>query len=363
MSLSPEEYLHSKVDFAMNMETQELLRELAQNAESVCRHYLSAGRREGGYWLVGDLQNTPGRSLYVRLTGPDEGKGARGRWTDGATGEYGDLLDIIEARTGIVRFPDLLTEARAHLGRPMPVARSAAPRKRKAAPSKRTSAKRLYEGAVPILGSLADTYLRSRGIMNAGSASALRFHPRCWHRDHDEAASKARPALVAAVTDRAGRLRGVHRTWLAEDGSGKAPVEVQRRAMGELLGNAVKIDAPGECLVIGEGLETMLSFREALPGLPVWAALSAAHLGAVDLPKGVRQLYIARDLDDVGWGAAEKLSMRARDAGISVSVLEPRLGDFNDDLREDGAAALRQRLIGQLERADLAGIEVKSGTS
>ncbi len=285
-------------------------------------------------------------------------KDARGRWTDGATGEYGDLLDIIKARTGIARFPDLLVEVRAHLRRPMPTAHPSTPRTRKNPSGKRTSAKRLFEASVPLSGSLAETYLQSRGITSVASGSALRFHPRCWHRDQGEAA-KPRPALIAAVTDRAGRLRGVHRTWLAEDGSDKAPVEVQRRAMGELLGNAVKIDPPGECLAIGEGLETMLSLREALPGLPVWAALSAAHLGAVDLPERLRQLYIARDLDDAGQAAADKLSARARDAGISVSVLEPRLGDFNDDLREDGAAALRQRLLGQVERADLVRMALK----
>ena len=39
--------------------------------------------------------NTPGRSLYVRLHGPDRGPGAAGKWTDAATGEHGDLLDLI----------------------------------------------------------------------------------------------------------------------------------------------------------------------------------------------------------------------------------------------------------------------------
>ena len=70
----------------------DLARRLAQNAESVCRYYLSNGRRQGGYWLVGDVANQPGRSLFVRLKGPDHGKGAAGKWTDAATGEHGDLL-------------------------------------------------------------------------------------------------------------------------------------------------------------------------------------------------------------------------------------------------------------------------------
>jgi hypothetical protein len=46
--------------YAMSLETEEILRDLSQNAESVCRHYLPAGRREGSYWMVGDLQNNPG---------------------------------------------------------------------------------------------------------------------------------------------------------------------------------------------------------------------------------------------------------------------------------------------------------------
>ena len=67
---------------AMSLETEDLLRDLSQIAESVCRHYLPAGRREGSYWMVGDLQNNPGRSLFVRLTGPTSGAGASGKWTE-----------------------------------------------------------------------------------------------------------------------------------------------------------------------------------------------------------------------------------------------------------------------------------------
>ena len=55
----------------------ELARLLSEKAERVCRHYLSTGRRCGHYWIVGDVGNTPGRSLYVRLRGPSSGKGAR----------------------------------------------------------------------------------------------------------------------------------------------------------------------------------------------------------------------------------------------------------------------------------------------
>src|SRR5258706_12108828 len=66
----------------MSSHAADLAHRLARNAEAVCRHYLYNGHREGRYWIVGDVSNTPGRSLFVRLTGPDSGKGAAGKWTE-----------------------------------------------------------------------------------------------------------------------------------------------------------------------------------------------------------------------------------------------------------------------------------------
>ena len=86
----------------MSEQASELARRLARDAEAVCRHYLSNGRREGRYWLVGDVRNTPGRSLFVRLKGL-VGKGAAGKWTDAATGDHGDLLDVIRESCGLDR--------------------------------------------------------------------------------------------------------------------------------------------------------------------------------------------------------------------------------------------------------------------
>lgn len=337
----------------MYSETDDVIRALAENAEGVCRHYLPAGRREGSYWIVGDLQNNPGRSLFVRLTGPTSGPGARGKWQDAAVGLHGDLLDIIRERTGISRFPDLLAEARAHLGRPQPVLPDATvPKKSKAPGGTPAAAARLFTASVPVAGTLADTYLRSRCIPCGAKSHALRFHPKCWHRDNGQTRSIPRPALIAAVTDGAGALQGVHRTWLAPDGQGKARVETQRRAMGHLLGNAVRLTPHDDILVVGEGIETMLSLIEAVPSLPVWAALSSGHLGAVLLPEGLQRLYIAIDRDPAGQRAAERLSARATELGIAVRMLEPRIGDFNDDLRAHGQDALRQHLEGQIGPED-----------
>ena len=158
--------------------------------------------------------------------------------------------------------------------------------------------------------------------------------------------------MIAAVTDGAGALQGVHRTWLSSNGQDKAAVDTPRRAMGHLLGNAVRIALADQTLVLGEGIETMLSVREAAPSLPVWAALSSSHLGAVLLPGGLQRLYVAIDRDRAGQRAAERLTARATEAGIAVWVLEPQLGDFNDDLCAHGVEALRQHLAEQIDLKD-----------
>src|SRR5262249_42768208 len=140
------------------------------------------------------------------------------------------------------------------------------------------------------------------------------------------------PALIAAVTDLDGRITGAHRTWLDPSGAGKAPIETPRRAMGYLLGCGVRFGIASVILAAGEGIETMLSLRMVLPSMPMIAALSANHLGAILFPPGLRRLYIARDADSAGDRAAETLISRARRIGIDVITLSPKLSDFNDDL-------------------------------
>ena len=64
----------------MARDASELARGLAREAEAVCRHYLSNGKRKGRYWLVGDVHNTSGGSMFVRLQ--ESPKGPAGMWTE-----------------------------------------------------------------------------------------------------------------------------------------------------------------------------------------------------------------------------------------------------------------------------------------
>jgi hypothetical protein len=337
----------------MSRDASELARRLARDAEAVCRHYLSNGRRQGRYWTVGDVRNAPGRSMFVRLSGPESGPGAAGHWTDAATAEYGDLLDVIRESCGFIDFRDVADEARRFLSLPRAERRRTPKPVRTPVPAgSPEAAQRLTAMSRPIRRTLVETYLCNRGIKAVHDAGALRFHPRCYYRPDDGSPTETWPATIAAVTDLADRITGAHRTWLAPDGFGKAPVDTPRRAMGDLLGHAVRFGAVDDVLAVGEGIETMLSLRCALPAMPMAAALSANHLAALLLPPTLRRLYIARDADAAGDMALAILTERAEAAGIEALALSPRMGDFNEDLCAFGLAALRAALRIQLAPQD-----------
>ena len=334
----------------MSESIADLARRLAHDAEAVCRHYLSNGRRQGRYWIVGDLANNPGRSLYVRLHGPDHGNGAAGHWTDPAIGEHGDLLDLIRGARRLGTMRETVDEARRFLSLPP----WEPPQRQAPGPAgSPEAARRLFSMARPIRGTIAETYLRCRSVTFLQKVPALRFHPRCFYRADDNARRETMPALLAAVTDLDGTITGVHRTWLARDGTDKAPVPTPRRAMGQLLGNGVRLGAARDVLAAGEGIETVLSLRCALPRLPMVAALSVNHLAALTPSPGLRRLYVARDNDDAGRHAAEALSERIQANGIEVLILTPSADDFNADLRLFGRNALAHSLRVQLAPEDV----------
>lgn len=344
----------------MPRDATELAHRLAREAETVCRYYLSNGRRVGNYWQVGDVRNTAGRSMFVRLRGDASGKRVAGKWTDAATGEHGDLLDVIREACGLVDFRDVAAEARRFLRLPRPEPDS----DRRLRPSTAStgspeSARRLFAMSRPIKGTMAESYLHDRGIAVLPDCVSLRFHPRCYYRPDPYELAETWPAMIAAVTNLDGGITGVHRTYLNPEGfdrsaSGKAPIDTPRRAMGLLLGNAVRFGVADDVMAAGEGIETILSLRCVLPDMPMAAALSAAHLGAILLPATLRRLYIVRDNDAAGDGAMESLSARARMNEIEAIGLSPRCGDFNEDLRNFGMDALRAALRVQLAPEDVA---------
>lgn len=329
--------------------------QLAERAEDVCRRYLSKGRREGRYWLVGDVQNTPGRSLYVRLA--DSERGRAGKWTDAQNGDHGDMLDIIAAAIGARSMRGTLDEARTFLSLPPPEpvetqrSRPAA----KAPTGTPEAARRLFASSKDIAGTIVEACLRKRALTGLRGCDALRFHPRCWYRLSEDDAPDTRnawPAMIAAVTDLAGEITGVHRTWFDPATLDKAPVAYPRRSMGHILGHGVRFGATGSVMTFGEGLETMLSLRCAMPRLPAIAGTSSAHLAAILFPPQLTRLYVARDDDPAGAQAVATLAERTEASGITLIPLEPDQDDFNADQRRLGLERLRANLRRQLIAED-----------
>ena len=213
------------------MNATEIAAALSTRAEDVCRRYLPRGRRQGRYWTIGDTSGAKGRSLFVRLAP----SGIPGKWTDAATNEHGDLLDLIHLHTGGASLRHAMEEALAFLS--LPPSGSANGGDNAGGYDREEAARRLWRRCRPIDGTHAEAYLHARAIGHC-RFPALRFHPDLIHRA-DEGIHRL-PALVAAVTGDDGAIEGVQRTWLDPKLPEKANLARPRKALGCVYGRAVR---------------------------------------------------------------------------------------------------------------------------
>ncbi len=179
---------------------------------------------------------------------------------------------------------------------PDPAATAQRETERRAEADKRAAqALRLWQEAQPIGGTIAETYLRGRGIL-CDLPDTLRFHPSCWH-----STAQRFPAMVAKVEGGAGFA--VSRTYLRANGSGKAEVDLPKAMLGSVTGGAVRLCGGPGPLVVAEGIETALSLACGLLSGPaaIWAALSTSGMRGLRLPAQPGALVIALDGDRPGW--------------------------------------------------------------
>jgi hypothetical protein len=235
--------------------------------------------------------------------------------------DYRDIATIAGVTRGTYTLPDTAVVAQL------------AAEKRKDDAKRAQQAQRLWTGAQPVAGTVAESYLRGRGI-SCPLPETLRVDPQCWH-----ASAKRFPALVALVVGGAGFA--VHRTYLRDDGSGKADVTPPKAMLGAVQGGAVRLSDCSGPLVVAEGIETALSLPSGLLHAPatVWAALSTSGIRGLHLPDAPGRLTIAPDGDAAGRAAAQALATRAHGLGWQVSLLPAPDGrDWNDILTGKGAA-------------------------
>lgn len=193
------------------------------------------------------------------------------------------------------------------------------------APKRTEAAIAVWRASQPSEGTPIESYLRSRGI-TITVPPAIRFHVGLKHRS-----GGVWPAMVALVTQGVdGKPIGIHRTFLAHDGNGKAPVEPAKMMLGPCHGGVVHLGLHGTVLMVGEGIETCLAAMQAT-GHPAWAALSTSGLRSLDLPRDVRDVIVLADGDDPGEAAAQNCARRWRQEGRRVRIARPPKGmDFND---------------------------------
>lgn len=199
----------------------------------------------------------------------------------------------------------------------------------------------LWRETQPISDTLAEEYLRKRGV-NSPFPASLRFHPSLKH-----APSQTRlPAIIALVTTgEHDQATGIHRTYLAPDAQ-KSSVMPCKMMLGDCGGGAVRLsngrDGP---IVVCEGIETGMSLRDALAGedpIPrVWAALSTSGIVGIRLPSLRSEVVIAPDGDPPGYRAAGALAARAQAEGHEVRIMAAPPGrDWNDVARDTASEAL-----------------------
>ena len=215
---------------------------LGERAEAVCRRYLPQGRKQGRYWVAGDLEGARGRSLFVRLHGP----GVPGKWTDAATGSTATC----SISSGIAR-------ARPRSARRSPRPGPSSPcrlRRRRARATTQRKRPAAY-GGVAAPSTAPGPRPISRPRLAHCRFPALRFHPELRYREGSFL--RCFPALVAAVTGDDGAIHGVQRTWLDPQSPARADVVTPRKALGRIHGRAVRFGRPDATLLVGEGIETV----------------------------------------------------------------------------------------------------------
>jgi hypothetical protein len=187
------------------------------------------------------------------------------------------------------------------------------------------AALKLWMRSMPAAGTPVERYLAHRGIYGI-SAKRIRFLPDAAHPT-----GTIHPAMIALVTQGSDdRPSGIHRTFLASDGAAKASVKPNKMMLGLCRGGAVRLGSVSMPLLVGEGVETVLSAVQST-GLSGWAALSTSGLKTLPLPRKAMEIVLLVDGDDAGRKAALHAARRWTSEGHRVRLAQAPLGqDFND---------------------------------
>lgn len=325
---------HALVRIARRIAPADLAHQLAPHIGRLARELVGA---EPTSLRPGVLRFRSRGSLAVCTGGAKHGS-----WFDHEVGTGGDALGLV-AHLRSMPVGEAIGWALHWLGR-WPVGSEPSPPPPVLLPSgglgdavqrrTRELARGLWREAAPPSGSPAEAYLRTRGLRLPHGAP-IRFHPACPR------GAERLPAMLALMTDAmTGEPCGVHRTFLAPDGNGKAPPGPGGEGAKMMLGAAgiVRLSPDQEVthgLGLCEGIETGLALLHDFRWAPVWAAASAGAVQRFPLLPGIEALSVFADGDAPGLAAARACKARWAEAGREARVVWP--GEAGRDFADRAA--------------------------
>jgi hypothetical protein len=316
----------------VDLSPRDVARALAKRIDELAPYLLPGGRREGAEWRCGSVAGEPGDSLGVHLTGAKAGV-----WGDFATGECGDGLDLVRAvleldMANAIRWAVRwlgLGDGDAGMSRTKSFSTSSKASSAEAPDPHRWQ--KPWEPARPIAGTIAEAYLRNRGLrFDDLAGDVLRFAPR-RARKSPAGELEHHPALLALLRNvRTGEPCGIINIYLLPEGSDRLRDKKGKTVAGRAGGAAVMLDDFADVtlgLVVAEGVETTIALWMA-ELRPVWALGGAGNLKSFPVLGGIEALTIAADADEAGKNAAAEVMRRWRSAGREVLTVPPPAGDW-----------------------------------
>ena len=188
----------------------------------------------------------------------------RGLWHNFETGESGDLIKLIQDKTGL-NFAETLKYASnigCYLVLPKSIAIQAS---RHTHTDNKTHeyAQKLVEESKPICGTIVERYPKeARGINMTQDACDLRYHPGVYTKETQQYL----PAMLAIGRDKDGTVKCVQATYLDPQTINKADLDVNKRTYSSPSGALVHLQqgsAENKTSYIAEGVETGLSIKSS----------------------------------------------------------------------------------------------------
>jgi hypothetical protein len=361
---------------------------LAADVDQLVPQLYPNARLDGPHWRLGSVHGEPGQSLAINRGGKWQGC-----WTDFSSGERGTVLDLVavalcggDIREAVKRGRELAglgyvtpdevrqRERQADMARARADRAEAERREKIAASTQRI----FYFECEALAGSPSERYLAGRGIRLAELGrfpSALRHHPGLLHPD----TGRAHPCLVALVLDADGQPMGIHRTFLQVEPDGRViklqGVSAAKLSLGPVKGGHVPLwrgasNKPtkhmpaGEWILLTEGIEDGLSAAYECPDMRIWAGVSLANMGGLQLPAACGGVWWHRHRDsDTATRAAEAAIARLAGSGVTIrDIWAP--GSFKDFNEARQAADLaRFAKLGEIGPFSPSGRDAPSGDS